>query len=109
YLVSCQVSAPAVPEARSLHVGAAAAISSSVKKVRAVMMRIVWYWPRASRSLSPVTMMPAFTATAVAMDVIVVGIAAAGADIRQRIGKQAGDPLQIRAPGKDCFLAVAVA
>jgi uncharacterized protein (DUF4415 family) len=40
---------------------------SSIKKARAVMMRIAWCRPSANRSLSPVTMIPAFTATAVAI------------------------------------------
>ena len=36
-------------------------------------------------------------------DMIVVGIPADEVDIRQRTGKLAGDPLQIRAPRKDCL------
>jgi hypothetical protein len=41
--------------------------------------------------------------------VIIVRIAGAQTDVRQRTYKQPGDPLQIRAPRTDCFVAMAVA
>jgi len=40
---------------------------NSAKKARAVRMRMARYWPSVSKSLSPMTIAPAFTARAVAM------------------------------------------
>ena len=47
-------------------------------------MRIEWYRVSASKSLSPVTITSAPTATAVADDVVVIGIAADAANLGQR-------------------------
>src|SRR6266404_1622007 len=81
---------------------------SSVRKVQAIRIRIDWYRLNASKSLSPVTITSALTATAVAMTWSSLGSRQTGPISGGGAASSFADLFQFRAPPNDRRLAMAV-